>query len=173
MNQYDKFYSRKNVHELLEQLYGHKSGLSPIDKSWFDALITYLSALQLEEKEKVLLGEILSSDAKLLNNNRVNIQKRLDELKATEEFNNPLVINPAYIVEAGLALKRLVVVIIISLVIFVVAFVLLNLAHDYNDKSTAYNLFVFGGLIGNAVALILLYRAGNKLSSSVTRQHRQ
>lgn len=170
MNSYEEYYSQKPVSELLELLLHHKLDLHPLDKDWYESLITYLGSLNLEGKPGALYGKILASDVNQLNFMKAGLVNALKEIREAEEQDNPLVINPAFIIAAGKRVKNLVFLILGMFVLSLAAAIVLTGPFDYSTRGNFGGFCLIAGIAVQLIMLITLYSAGNALEKSVTRK---
>lgn len=70
-NQYNKFYLKKSVGELIGQLRDHRITGQRLDKLWYEALITHLSEREISDEERQLIDNILNTDPEILRSEEV------------------------------------------------------------------------------------------------------
>ena len=76
-NEFNKFYSKKSVNDLIEQIRFHRITGSTIDKDWYEALIKHLTNRDITDEERKIVNHILSASPEIL--------KRDEEQFAIEE----------------------------------------------------------------------------------------
>lgn len=170
MDTYEEFYSQKPVSELLQLLFHHKLDLHPLDKQWYAALISHLGSLNLQGKPGALYGKILSSDVNQLNFMKESIRNALVEIRDAEEADNPLVIDPAFILEAGKRVKYLVYLILALFVCSLVVVIVATGPFHYETKGNIGGFFGITGVVIQLIILIILYSVGSALQKSVGRK---
>lgn len=72
-NKFNKFYSKKSVKDLIEQLRSHIISKNILDKEWYEALKLHLLDRELTNEEREVVHHLLSADP--------------DTLKTEEELN--------------------------------------------------------------------------------------
>ncbi len=65
-NKFNKFYSKKSLKELLEQLRLHRITGSTLDKEWYEGLKQHLYERDMSEEERKIVEHILSTDPEIL-----------------------------------------------------------------------------------------------------------
>ncbi len=85
-NQYNKFYSKKSVTELIEQLRSHRVTGIRLAEDWYEALKIHLNERELSDDARKMVDHILSTDPTTLKN-ETPIGQPLNE---SEKLNKPL-----------------------------------------------------------------------------------
>ena len=65
-NKFNKFYSKKSVIDLIEQIRSHRITGSTIDKDWYEALIKHLTERDITDEERKIVDHILSANPEIL-----------------------------------------------------------------------------------------------------------
>lgn len=63
---YDSLYSKLTLDELIEQVRAHRTGDKPLDKLWYDNLVTHILERNLSEDERSKVLNALSADVSML-----------------------------------------------------------------------------------------------------------
>lgn len=61
-NKYNKFYAKKPVNELIEQLFSHKIERTRLAEDWYEALKIHLDERELSNEQKKMVNDIISTD---------------------------------------------------------------------------------------------------------------
>lgn len=165
-NKFNKFYSKKSVSELIEQLRSHRITGSTLDKDWYEALKIHLSERDISPNTRRTVNHILSEDfdkeRESLNKQKIEFEKR-----QKKQNHSNLIINPTYIVSAGRNIKS-VVYVVLAMTLSVVGAILT--ASSSTNPDTIKNTYLFLGaasLTCNIIILFTLHSAGDNLENSV------
>ena len=82
-NKFNKFYSKKSVIDLIEQIRSHIIKGNTMDKDWYEALIKHLSERGITDEEKKIVDHILSANSEILKQDEEQFaieKKRLNEI---------------------------------------------------------------------------------------------
>jgi hypothetical protein len=165
-NKFNKFYSRKPVTELIEQLRAHRNNINLLDKEWFEALKLHLSERDISTEERQTVSHILSED---FDKEMESLNKQKNEFERgqkTRKHSN-LIINPTNIISAGKNIKSVVYVVLVMTFFAIIAIVTANTSTDPDTITTAYILLGGASLICNIIILFQLHSAGDNLENSV------
>ena len=158
-NQFNKFYSKKPITELIEQLRAHRINVNRLDKDWFEALKVHLSEREISTKERQTVNHILSDDFDQI--------KEIDSLnKQKIHKHSKLIVNPTNIISAGRNIKS-VVYVVLAMILFAVGAILT--ASNSTNPDTIKNAYLFLGatsLVCNIIILFQLHSAGDNLENS-------
>ena len=165
-NKFNKFYSKKPVSELIEQLRSHRITGSRLDKDWYEALKIHLSEREISTNERETVNHILSDD---FNKELESIKKQNIEFEKEQKTqnNSNLVINPSNIIAAGKAIKGVVYVVVTMTIFAIIAIIVASSSRDIDSIKNTYIFMGAASLICNIIILVQLYSAGDNLENSV------
>jgi hypothetical protein len=161
MNKFDKFYSKKKTDELIAQVRQHRITGNTLEKVWFEALLEHLKNRNLSNEERNLFNHvtIVSPEALVMEGERFD-----EKIKSIKENAKPGEINFERIAEAGKSLKRIVFVVIISMVLAVICLMVISASSHENIQ--AYTFLSVIGIVSNLIVLVLLWLAGDSLANN-------
>ena len=167
-NKFNKFYSKKPVTELIEQLRAHRINGNRLDKDWFEALKVHLSERDISNEERQTVNHILSDDFDPIKEiESLNKQKIELEKGQKRQNHSNLIVNPTNIISAGRNIKS-VVYVVLAMTLFAVGAILT--ASNSTNPDTIKNAYLFLGaasLMCNIIILFQLHSAGDNLENSV------
>lgn len=151
-NKYNKYYSKKAVSVLIGQIIYHRITGATIDKEWYEALKKHLSERNITDKERKIVGHILSADPEVL--------------KQEQQNSSDIFLKTSGINAAGKSLKNIIYVAII-LILSTTIGIFVDVSSK--DLDTIQNIYIFIGIISlfcNFLILNTLYTAGDYLENS-------
>ena len=164
-NKFNKFYSKKSVSDLIDQIRSHRI-TSSMDKDWYEALIKHLSERGITDEEKKIVDHILSANSEILKQDEEQFaieKKRLNEIA----INSPdIPLMKSGINAAGKSIKN-----IVYAAILLISFTSIGIFISFfsKDPKTIENTYLFLGIVSlicNISILYSLYSAGNHLENS-------
>ncbi len=168
-NKFNKFYSKKPVAELIEQLRSHRITGSTLDKDWFEALKKHLTEREISTEERQTVIHILSDDFIKEVESTKKQKIELEKEQETQNISN-LIINPSNIISAGRNIKSVVYVVLVMTLFAIIAILT---ASNSTNPDTIKNAYLFLGaasLICNIIILLQLHSAGDNLENSVYKK---
>lgn len=170
-NKFNKFYSKKTITQLIEQLRDHRIYGNIMDEEWFEALKIHLMEREISFEESQKIIYLLSDEFDPIKELEIlkNQKTELDKLQTTGIDKN-LTINPTKIISAGKNIKSIMYVI---LVVNLVAIISIWTAINSSDPETFKKVYLFLGaatLISSIIILFLLHSAGDNLENSVYKK---
>jgi hypothetical protein len=169
MNKYEKHYRSIQTSDLLRKLLEHKLQTQPLGKEWADALVTFLIAQNPEGSYRQIFVRIQDTDAYQLGEDAQELQKLIDDLQAEEHRDNPFIIDPMKIVDAGKNLKMMARLLTVLIIAAMLAGIISEFS-DYGTRMTLFGLLLLIFLLTNVVFLGLIYATGSSLQESVRRK---
>jgi hypothetical protein len=171
MNKYEKHYKSIQTSDLLRKLLEHKLQTQPLSKDWADALLVVLQSQNLQGKYGQIFVRIKNSDPYELGENGEAIIKLIDELQADELRDNPFVIDPMKIAEAGRTLRMMVRIVSVLMLVAVICCILLGADLDRGSFQTAMAVLMITCVLSTVAALAMTFSAGSILQESVRRKN--
>lgn len=165
-NKFNRFYSKKLVAELLEQLLSHRITDSTLDKEWYEALKIHLSERELNEGSRKIFEKILHTDPKILKQEEYQIVIEINGQREAEINSSNIGLKKSSINKAGQSLKNIVYTAITLIVCTVIGIYISVSSNDLNTSKNAYLLIGVASLICNILILHNLYKAGDHLENS-------
>ena len=170
-NKFNKFYSKKSVIDLIEQIRSHRitgntMSYNTMDKDWYEALIKHLSERDITDEERKKVDHILSANPEILKQDEEQFAIEKEGLKEVEFNSSNIPLKKSGINAAGKSLKN-----IVFASIFLILFTTIGIFNSLssNDPETIKNTYLFIGiasLICNISILYNLYSAGDHLENS-------
>lgn len=170
-NKFNKFYSRKQVNELIEQLRDHRINGNRMEKEWFEALKLHLSQRQITKEESNTINYILSDYFDPLKEME-SIKKQKTEFESEQKTQNysHLGINPTKFISAGKNIKSVVYIVLVMNLFAVIAVLTAYISTNVDTIRSAYMLLGGVSLICNIIILFLLHSAGDNFEKSVYKK---
>jgi hypothetical protein len=172
MNKYEKHYQSIQTSDLLRKLLEHKLQTQPLSKEWAEALLQVLLAQNLQGKYRKVFMRIQDSDPYQLGEDGQEVNKLIDDLQAEELRDNPFVIDPMKIGEAGRTLRMMVKIVTVLMIFAAACCIFLLFGPDRGSLQTALTLLIIVCLLSTAAALGFTFSAGTILQESVRRSGR-
>ena len=162
---FNKFYSKKPVSEVIEELRSLRITGSRLDKDWYEALKIHLSERDISTEERQTVNHILSEDF----DKELSLNKQKNEFEKGQRTHNHsnLIIDPTKIISAGRNIKSVVYVVLVMTLLAIIAILTANSSRDLDTIKNAYFFLGAASLICNPIILILLHSAGDNLENSV------
>ena len=85
MNKFDKFYSKKNLDELMQDILQHRVEGDRINKEWYDALLIHLQTRELTALQRKELDYILNTEPDILKENLSQQVSKTTSVKARKD----------------------------------------------------------------------------------------
>ena len=165
-NKFNKFYSKKSVIDLIEQIRSHRITGNTMDKDWYEALIKHLSERDITAEERKIVDHILSADAEILKQEDPTYQMDMKSLMAVEINSSNITLKISGINAAGKSLKNIV---YNAIILFLCTTIGIFIAVSSKDAEIRNNLFILIGIVSlifNILILTSLYSAGDHLENS-------
>lgn len=165
-NKFNRFYSKKSVHDLIEQIRSHRITGSTIDKDWYEALIKHLTERNITDEERKIVDRILSANPEILKQEEEQFAIEKERLKEIAFKSSNSSLNKFGINSAGTALKNIVYAATI-LILFTTIGIYISVFSS--DPQTIKNTYLFLGIVSlicNISILYNLYSAGDHLENS-------
>ena len=163
----NKFYSKKSVIDLIEQIRSHRITGSTIDKDWYEALIKHLTERDITDEERKIVDRILSANPEILKQDEEQWRIEKERLKEIAFNSSNSALKKSGINSAGTALKNIVYAVLL-LILFTTTGIFISVSSTA-DKETINNTYLFLGIISlicNISILFNLYSAGDHLENS-------
>jgi hypothetical protein len=170
-NKFNKFYNKKSVSNLIDQIRSHRITGNTMDKDWYEALIKHLTERYITDEERKIVDHILSDDfdkikeLETLNNQKIEFEK----VQKTQNHSN-LMINPSNIISAGRNIKGVVYVVLVMTLFAIIAILTANSSRDLDTIKNTYLFLGAASLICNIIILFQLHSAGDNLENSVYKK---
>ena len=87
MNKFDKFYSKKKLDELIQDILQHRIEGDRISKEWYDALLIHLQTRELTDLQRKKLDYILKTEPDIL---KENLSQQVGETTSVKAPNNTI-----------------------------------------------------------------------------------
>ncbi len=166
-NKFNKFYLKKPVTELIQEIRAHLITGNRLDKEWFEALKIHIIERELSTEERQTINHILSDEFDPINElESFNKQEIEFEKRQKRQNHSNLIINPTNIILAGKNMKRVVYFVLIMLLSVVGAILTARSSTNSDTIKNAYAFLSFVTLISNIIILFLLHSAGDNLENS-------
>ena len=165
-NKFNKFYSKKSVIDLIEQIRSHRITGSTIDKEWYEGLKKHLSERDITDEERKIVDHILSATSEVLKQDEEQFAIEKERLKEIAFNSSNSSLKKSGINSAGTSLKNIVYAAIL-LILFTTIGIFISVSSK--DPETIKNTYLFLGvvsLICNISILYNLYSAGDHLENS-------
>jgi hypothetical protein len=165
-NKFNKFYSKKSVIDLIEQIRSHRIKGNTMDKDWYEALIKHLSERDITDEVRKKVDHILSANPEILKNDEEQFAIEMKRLKETTFNSSNISLKKSGINAAGKSLKNIVYAVIL-LILFTTIGVFLSVS--LKDPETIKYTYLFLGIVSlicNISILYNLYSAGDHLENS-------
>lgn len=171
MNKYEKHYRSIQTSDLLRKLLEHKLQTQPLSKEWADALFHVLQSQDLQGKYRQIFARIQDSDTYLLGEEGQEVNMLIDELQADELRDNPFVIDPMKIAEAGRTLQTMTRIVTVLMIFAAICCIFLSFGLDRGSLQTTVTILVVVCLLSTAAALGFTFSTGAILKESVRRKN--
>jgi len=165
-NKFNKFYSKKSVIDLIEQIRSHRIKGNTMDKDWYEALIKHLSERDVTDEERKKVDHILSANPELLKTEEEQFAIEMKRLKEIAFNSSNISLKKSGINAAGKSLKNIVYAAIL-LILFTTIGIFFSVSSK--DPETIKNTYLFLGIVSlicNISILYNLYSAGDHLENS-------
>ncbi len=165
-NKFNKFYSKKSVVDLIEQIRSHRIKGNTMDKDWYEALIKHLSERDITDEERKKVDHILSASPELLKTDEEQFAIEMKRLKEIAFNSSNISLKKSGINAAGKSLKNIVYAAIL-LILFTTIGIFFSVSSK--DPETIKNTYLFLGIVSlifNISILYNLYSAGDHLENS-------
>jgi tRNA(Ser,Leu) C12 N-acetylase TAN1 len=165
-NKFNKFYSKKSVIDLIEQIRSHRIKGNTMDKDWYEALIKHLSERDITDEVRKKVDHILSANPEILKNDEEQFAIEMKRLKEITFNSSNISLKKSGINAAGKSLKNIVYAVIL-LILFTTIGVFLSVS--LKDPETIKYTYLFLGIVSlicNISILYNLYSAGDHLENS-------
>jgi hypothetical protein len=165
-NKFNKFYSKKSVIDLIEQIRSHRIKGNTMDKDWYEALIKHLSERDITDEERKKVDHILSANSELLKTDEEQFAIEMKRLKEIAFNSSNISLKKSGINAAGKSLKNIVYAAIL-LILFTTIGIFFSVSSK--DPETIKNTYLFLGIVSlicNISILYNLYSAGDHLENS-------
>ena len=165
-NKFNKFYSKKLVVDLIEQIRSHRIKGITMDKDWYEALIKHLSERDITDEERKKVDHILSANPELLKTDEEQFAIEMKRLKEIAFNSSNISLKKSGINAAGKSLKNIVYAAIL-LILFTTIGIFFSVSSK--DPETIKNTYLFLGIVSlicNISILYNLYSAGDHLENS-------
>ena len=170
-NKFNKFYSKKSVIDLIEQIRSHritgnKISYNTMDKDEYEALIKHLSERDITDEERKILDYILSANPEILKQDEEQFALEKKRLKEVAINSSNITLKKSGINAAGKSLKNIVYAAIL-LILFTTIGIVISVSSK--DPETIKNTYLFLGIVSlifNISILYSLYLAGDHLENS-------
>jgi hypothetical protein len=165
-NKFNKFYSKKSIINLIEQIRSHRITGSTIDKDWYEALIKHLAERDITDEERKIVDHILSADPEILKQDKKQLTIEMGRLNDVAFNSSNISLKKCGIHSAGTSLKN-----IVYAAIFLILFTTIGIfiSVSSKDPETIKNTYLFLGIVSlicNISILFNLYSAGDHLENS-------
>ena len=165
-NKFNKFYSKKSVVDLIEQIRSHRIKGNTMDKDWYEALIKHLSERDITDEERKKVDHILSANPEILKTDEEQFAIEMKRLKEIAINSSNISLKKYGINAAGKSLKNIVYAAIL-LILFTTIGIFFSVSSK--DPETIKNTYLFLGIVSlifNISILYNLYSAGDHLENS-------
>jgi len=165
-NKFNKFYSKKSVIDLIEQIRSHIIKGNTMDKDWYEALIKHLSERDITDEERKKVDHILSANPEILKTDEEQFAIEMKRLKEIAVNSSNISLKKSGINAAGKSLKNIVYAAIL-LILFTTIGIFLSVSSK--DPESIKNTYLFLGIVSlicNISILYNLYSAGDHLENS-------
>ena len=165
-NKFNKFYSKKSVIDLIEQIRSHRITGNTMDKDWYEALIKHLTERDITDEERKIVDHILSANPEILKQDEEQWRIEKERLKEIAFNSSNSSLKKSGINSAGTSLKNIVYAAIL-LILFTTIGIFISVSSK--DPETIKNTYLFLGIVSlicNISILYNLYSAGDHLENS-------
>jgi len=165
-NKFNRFYSKKSLGDLLNQILSHRITGSTLDKDWYEALIIHLTARNLNADMRQLYEKILNTPPEVLKQEEEHIAIAINNLSKIEFGASNMTLKKSNINAAGKSLKTIVYAALIMIIFSIIGVFISISSKDFETIQFTYLFIGIVALVFNIIILISLYKAGDDLENS-------